>query len=1184
MEGDIGSDWGPPMTPQEFIDRWRDSGGAELANSQSFLKELCAVLDVPQPEPAKPDGSQNTYVFEKAVEFNNGDGTTSAGRVGLYRKGCFVLESKQGVERKAAEQAQALATKTKTKKFHAGTAKRGTPGWEHAMVKARQQAKRYAEALPDEWPPFLVVVDVGYCFDLYADFTQSGKNYVPFPDPQSYRIRLPELENEPVRQTLCAIWQDPPSLDPSRLSARVTRHLAERLAKLARSLEQEHPPDVVAQFLMRCLFTMFAEDVELGGFSTGCFTRFLEARRDKLDTFVPMLSRLWEEMDTGGFSVVLEGQLQQFNGGLFEDHTALPVTEDQLELLIEAAEAQWNDVEPAIFGTLLERALDPVERHKLGAHYTPRAYVERLVMPTIIEPLREQWDTAYATAVSQHEDGKASDAIKTVRQFHEQLCESRVLDPACGSGNFLYVSLELMKRLEGEVLKALRDFGDRQQVLLTIDPHQFLGIEVNPRAAAIADLVLWIGYLQWHFRTRGKDPLNEPIIRKFHNIECRDAVLAWDAIEPVVDDNGTPVTRWDGRTTKPHPVTGKEVPDEAARVQELRYINPRKAEWPKADYVVGNPPFVGSQFMLEALGRGYVSTLRETYSTVVPQSADLVMYWWQKGAHLVGTRNVERCGLITTNSLKQSFNSRIVASALTANPPVSLVFAVHDHPWVQSEDGAAVRICMTVVTAGRDVVGQLLSITSEKRTGQLEHEVGFAIQPGVIRPNLRIGVDLQSAKPLESNRDLSFMGVKLVGGDFVITEQQALVWQTLGNLIRPFLNGRDITQRPRGSYVIDPFSLSCDELRETAPSVYQHIYDHVKPARDARRGKSKDADEYADRWWQHAKPRPEMRASLNGLDRYIATSEVSKHRFFVFVDSTVLADGALIAIALSHAYSLGVLSSRPHVIWTLGVGGTLEDRPRYNKTRCFDPFPFPSCDTLTTERIRKLGEQLDGHRKRQQELFPDLTVTGMYNVLEKLRAAERYDGPPRPSNAAGETSDGLGGPSYELTAKEREIHEKGLVSVLKQIHDDLDVAVFDAYGWPHDLDDEQILQRLVDLNHQRAAEEARGHIRWLRPDFQNPDGQQQTQTQLGIGETEQKEKPVKPAAAKAKKQKQKWPSSLPERVSAVRTALADHAAAATPAEIAKYFSRARKTVVEELLDTLVTVGQARQTDDGRYVL
>ena len=1142
------------MTPQDFIDRWKDSGGAELANSQPFLKELCTLLDVPQPDPTQPDESQNTYVFEKAVEFKYCDGTTSAGRVDLYRKGCFVLESKQGAERKAAE--QPLATKTKAKKFRTGTAKRGTPAWEQAMVKASRQAKSYAEAIPDEWPPFLVVVDVGCCFDLYADFTQSGKNYAQFPDPQGYRIQLRQLDNDELRQTLRSIWLDPSSLDPSRRSAKVTRELAQRLAKLAKSMEGDHPADVVAQFLMRCLFTMFAEDVELGGFSKDCFTEFLVSRREKLDTFVPRLSKLWEEMDTGGLSFILDGQLKQFNGGLFEDHTALPVNEDQLELLIEAAEAEWSDVEPAIFGTLLERALDPVERHKLGAHYTPRAYVERLVMPTIIEPLREQWDTAYATAVSQHEDGKAADAIKTVRTFHEQLCETHVLDPACGSGNFLYVSLELMKRLEGEVLKALRDFGDRQHVLLTIDPHQFLGIEVNPRAAAITDLVLWIGYLQWHFRTRGNDPLNEPIIRKFHNIECRDAVLAWDAIEPVVDEDGNPVTRWDGRTTKQHPVTGKEVPDETARVQELRYINPRRAKWPKANYIVGNPPFVGDKRMKDALGVGYVSSLRRTYGDSVRGSADYVMYWWGNAARLVRDKAIKQFGLITTSSFAQPFNRSVVERFITGTSQMAIRYAIPNHPWVDAADGADVRIAMTVVDAS-DSAGVLETVAWEGPGDDITPDVQYERRIGRINADLTLGADVTSATVLQSNQDICCNGVQLSGMGFALScdEANALGFgddTQVKDVIRPYVNGRDLSQSSRNVFVIDFFGMTETEARTRYPHVYQWILDRVKPERDQNPRKA-----YRDNWWIFAEPRSQFRPALNGIDRYIGTCRTSKHRTFLFLDPVTIPDAKVVAVALDDPNALGVLSSRIHVEWAIASGARLGvgNDPNYNHSICFAKFPFPTPDDTTRQRIRELGDQLDAHRKRQQELYPDLTMTGMYNVLEKLRA---------------------GG---ELTTKERSIHEKGLVSVLKQIHDDLDAAVFDAYGWPHDLNDEEILQRLVDLNHERAAEEARGHIRWLRPEFQNPDGQQETQAELDLGEPD--EKPAKPAPAKIKKQK--WPATLHEQVSAVRTALTEHAAPATPAEVAKYIKHARKATVEELLDTLVAVGQARQTDDGRYV-
>ena len=557
------------MTPDEFITRWKDSGGAELANSQSFLKELCDLLQVPQPDPTQPDAASNRYVFEKGIEFNNGDGTVSFGRIDLYRAGCFVLESKQGSERKAAEQAEALATVTKLAKKLAGTAPRGTSAWEKVMQAARKQAKGYAEAIPDEWPPFLIVVDVGYCFDLYADFSGSGKNYVPFPDPRSYRIPLVRLREEKIRESLKAIWLDPHSLDPSKRSAAVTREIAERLAKLAKSLEKDHDPEVVAGFLMRCLFTMFAEDVEL--IRRNSFSEMLLELRFTPQNFAPMAEDLWTSMDQGKFSVILKEKIKHFNGKFFKDKTALPLTADQLELLIEAADRDWKFVEPAIFGTLLERALDPVERHKLGAHYTPRAYVERLVTPTIIEPLREQWDATYASAVQLEEDGNRKDAVKLLQDFHGQLCETKVLDPACGSGNFLYVSMELMKRLEGEVIGALSSFKADVLPGITIDPHQFLGIELNPRAAALAELVLWIGFIQWHRRTRTDTTPPEPILKDYGNIECRDAVLAWDAIEPVFDADGKPVTRWDGRTTKPHPVTGEEVPDENARVQEVRW-------------------------------------------------------------------------------------------------------------------------------------------------------------------------------------------------------------------------------------------------------------------------------------------------------------------------------------------------------------------------------------------------------------------------------------------------------------------------------------------------------------------------------------------------------------------------------------------------------------------------------------
>ncbi|TWU39845.1 hypothetical protein Q31b_31600 [Novipirellula aureliae] len=1153
------------MTPDEFADafvkRWEKSGGAEMANSQSFLKELCDLLGVEHPEPTQQDSEFNRYVFEKAVEFNNGDGSISHGRVDLFRAGCFVLESKQGSERKQAERDAALATVTKTAKKLAGTAARGTTGWDRAMQAARKQAKGYAEAIPDEWPPFLVVVDVGYCFDLYADFTGSGKNYVPFPDPNSYRIPLSRLRDQRTREQLKLLWTDPHALDPSKHAADVTRDIATRLAKLAKSLEAEHDAEVVAGFLMRCLFTMFAEDVEL--IRKDSFTELLLSLRFEPENFKPMVESLWEAMDEGKFSTILREKIRHFNGKFFKDKTALPLTKDQVELLVEAAKHKWDLVEPAIFGTLLERALDPVERHKLGAHYTPRAYVERLVMPTIIEPLREQWDATYAAAIQLDEEGKRKDAVKLLREFHGKLCETRVLDPACGSGNFLYVSMELMKRLEGEVVSAMASFGDHVLPGITIDPHQFLGIEINPRAAALAELVLWIGFIQWHRRTRNEIAPPEPILKDYHNIDCRDAVLTWDSIEPVVDDESKPVTRWDGRTTKPHPVTGEEVPDEDARVQELRYINPQKAEWPETDYIVGNPPFIGTSRMRDALGDGYTKSIRGTFKEL-PESCDYVMYWWHNAAEKVRHGSADRFGLITTNSLRQTFNRRVITPHLQAKEPLSLLFAIPDHPWVDTAMCAAVRIAMTVGIAGEHL-GLLSKVVSEIEQGEEAAGIEFDDELGIIQPDLRVGADVASVSPLCANEGIAIRGVCLIGSGFVIDQKKAaeLGYGTsrLKRHVTKFCNGRDIAQRNRGLFVIDLQGLSEAELRSQFPDIFQWVFDRVKPERDQNRETYR-----RENWWVFGRKHTDLRAGLDGMTRYMATPMTAKHRYFVFLDQDTLPDQGLVAVVLKDASQLGVLSSRIHIVWALATGGRLGvgNDPRYNQSVCFSTFPFPVTDDATKQRIGDLAEQLDAHRKRQQEQHPTLTMTGMYNVLETLRSGEK------------------------LTSKEQTIHQHGLVSVLKQIHDDLDAAVFDAYGWPHDLEDEEILQRLVDLNHERAEEESRGIIRWLRPEFQDPSyGKKGGPTQTvftGSSEGDDDKKPTTTKKATTKIKKQPWPKTLPERMVAIQSALQRHTGPAASAEIAAYYTRANKADVAELLETLAIVGNVRQLEDGRFTV
>ena len=1182
-----------------FIQRWQGNTASELSTSQSFIIDLCELLGVPRPHPTPA----RDYMFERPITFRENDGSTRAGRVDCYRRGAFVWESK-----KLPSGVQAAAAKKVNSRF------------DTAMKLAHAQAQDYARALPaaEGRPPFLVVVDVGHVIELFAEFTRSGSNYTAFPDPQNYRIRLEQLADATVRDRLRLLWTDPLALDPARASARVTRAVAKELAELARSLEAAgHPPQAVAAFLARCLFSMFAEDIGLlpqDDEGLGGFVALLTRYRTRPERLTKMLHLLWQGMDTGGPNGALEGDATlRFNGKIFkgwnEDGYVLPLTPEQVDGLLRAARANWTEVEPAIFGTLLERALDPDERHALGAHYTPRSYVERLVLPTVVEPLRADWANAQAAALllvqeaealeGRKHEAKLDEARDELRRFHHQLCSTRVLDPACGSGNFLYVTLEHLKRLEGEVLNQLDALGDSQHRLgwegETVTLQQLRGIEINPRAAAMAELVLWIGWLQWHVRTRGIGSVAEPVVHDYGNIECRDAVLAYDRQELATDADGKVITRWDGKTVKKHPVTGEDVPDEAAQVPEWCYLEPRRAEWPSAEFIVGNPPFIGNKRMRDALGNGYAAALRRAWPAV-PETADFVMYWWQRASELAAQGQTRRFGLITTNSITQVFNRRVVESSA-----VDLAFAIPDHPWVDTADGAAVRVAMTVGTArsSTSAAGTLLLVTDERDGNEDTPALTFKATPGKIHANLSIGADVNAASRLRANLGLSFMGMIPLGAGFWIDEPTAkqLGRDSVPGLdahVRRYRNGKDLTDRARGVLALDFYGLDEATLRARFPAAYQWLLDRVKPARDHDKRESRRRN-----WWLFAESVPKFRAAVHGLPRYIGTTETAKHRLFTFLDADILPDQKVRVVVSAEALILGVLSSSVHVEWTLRTGGTLEDRPVYNNSRCFEPFPFPSDDTGLTPA---LAEQLDAHRKARQAAHEAVTLTGMYNVLAKLRSGEA------------------------LTPKDKLLHEQGLVSVLRTLHDELDEAVLKAYGWddlgPAPWADEAarsawteaLLERLVALNARRAAEEAAGSVRWLRPEFQDPARraaaaagtpastapapQQQAIADLGAaaagaasrqGEREEQADPDEvtgeappPVEAPAPLARQPWPTELPAQVKAVAEVLAANAGALDEAALAERFTGRGpwKKRLPSILETLEAVGRARRDGPG----
>lgn len=1032
------------------------------------------------------------YKFEFDVKGDKGRNF-----IDLYKRGAFVLESKQSrARRERSEFPNQNDLFPKEEDQRRGKSSRA---WDVLMNNARQQAENYARHLPPahDWPPFIIVCDVGHCFELYADFTGKGRNYTQFPDRQNFRVYLDDLAKPEVQAMFRAIWDDPHTLDPTRRAVKATRAIAERLAAVSKRMEQRKlPAEHVAAFLMRCIFTMFAEDVELLPKDT--FTSLLDRARDKPHIFAPELEMLWQAMDRGDYASAVQDRVKMFNGQLFRDAPAYPLEKEEIGELREAARQDWREVDPSIFGTLLEQALDPHERSRLGAHYTPRAYVERLVVATVIEPLRFEWQQVLATAERLMGEARSKEAIAAVQAFHEKLYNTHVLDPACGTGNFLYVTLELMKRMEGDVVEALLNLGGQQALAgldrHEVDPHQFLGLEVNGRARHIAELVLWIGYLQWHIRNNRSLP-GEPVLRDYKNIRHMDAVLAHDGVD-----------------AKGH------------------YINPRRPEWPEADYIVGNPPFIGGKDIRSKLGDHYAQALWAAHKDM-NDSADFVMYWWDRAAELLTRKGtcLKRFGFITTNSISQVFQRRTVERHLTAKQPVSLILAIPDHPWTKAtKQAAAVRIALTVAEVGTRE-GLLQEVISEEGLETDEPKLQLRSSSGRINGDLTIGTNLSAADTLCANTGLCSRGMALHGAGFILSRSEAEylgIGRRIGleKHIVPYRNGRGLMASSRDHLVIDLDGIDIETVRSRYPEVYQHLLLSVKPERDANR------EQYRrENWWLFGRRNAVLRPALVGLMRYIATAETAKHRVFQFLEAGILPDNMIVGIASQEGLILAVLSSRTHVVWTLAQGAILGPTPRYSKSRCFDPFPFPLPDEFTRARIAGLGEKLDAHRKQVQADHPEITLTQMYNVLEKLK-----EGAP-------------------LTRQDERVRDDGLVLVLKDYHDEIDAAVAQAYGWPVDLSEQEVLARLVALNRERAAEEARGHVRWLRPDYQIPrfgsaqERQQQIEADLGL-----------PAAPAAAKQRPAFPAGAVEQTGAVMAALAAASSPLSALDVALTFRQGRK--------------------------
>ena len=830
------------MTPHAFITKWRASALKERSASQEHFIDLCHLLG--EPTPAEADPSGETYCFERGVRKDTG----GDGWADVWKRHHFAWEYK---------------------------------GRRANLDAAFDQLRQYSLAL--ENPPLLIVSDM-VRFRIRTNWTNSVS--------RTHEFELDDLADASTRDRLKWAFSDPDRLRPGETRQSLTERVAASFASVAQALrERGHDPQAVAHFVNRLVFCMFADDVGL--LPEHMFTRMLRHARPAPERFTELAGDLFEVMATGG-RVGFE-TVAWFNGGLFDDSTVLPLEKSDIETVLAASDLDWSEIDPSILGTLFERGLDPGKRAQLGAHYTDRDKIMLLVEPVVIRPLLVEWEaekTAIAAELERAEAAKSSaartkrrnEAERRLRAFLERLRRFTVLDPACGSGNFLYLALQALKDIEHRVQLEAETLGF-QRAFPEVGPANVKGIEINPYAAELARVSVWIGEIQW-MRRNGFEEARDPILKPLDTIECRDAILTQDRAEP---------------------------------------------DWPKADVVIGNPPFLGDKLLIRHLGNDYASRLRRTYAGRLPAQADLVCYWFEKAGKQIQSGKATRAGLVATNSIRGGANRR----ALQAATDTRRIFeAWSDEPWVI--DGAAVRVSLICFGRADERLAQA------RLDGQLVNEI-YTDLTG--RNEGAAGIDLTAVRRLPANSNVSFIG-DAKHGTFDVSGDQAREWlrlpanpngRTNAEVLKPWMNGMDLTRRPAGKWIVDFgwHMLEADAALYEEP--FRWVQEHVYPL---RRHNHRAA--YRKHWWRHGEPRQGMWRALKERLRYIATPRVAKHRLFVWLDARVCPDNQLVVIARDDDTVFGILHSRFHEIWSLRLGTSLEDRPRYTPSTTFETFPFPA--------------------------------------------------------------------------------------------------------------------------------------------------------------------------------------------------------------------------------------------------
>ncbi|HJW71329.1 MAG TPA: DNA methyltransferase [Geothrix sp.] len=883
------------MTPESFVAKWSKSELKERSACQEHFLDLCHLVGHPTPAEADPTGE--SFCFERFAEKQGG----TDGFADVWKKGFFAIEYK---------------------------------GKRKDLGAAYEQLLRYREDL--ENPPLLAVCDTDRLV-IHTNFTNTAK--------RTYELNVANLADPGSLELLRALFNAPEKLRPGATIAFVSEEAARKVAALAQSLEARGiEPMQAARFLMKLVFALFAEDADL--LPEKLVEDLLTKARLKPALARPMLEKLFMAMRDGDEGLAFTHEIAHFNGGLFEDPSALDLEPADLDTLKAAAGLDWSSVDPAIFGNLYEYGLGADSRSKRGVHYTSREDILHLIEPVLLRPWRGRW-AALKAEVEAKLATKPSKAVlvalqRRVEAFRESLGTIQILDPACGSGNFLVVAMQRLLDLELEVVRFQAVRFHTQALSFHVGPQQLHGIEILAFPHALASVVVWIGHLQW-LRLHGYRIQERPILKKLQPIVHGDSLVL---------------------------------------------------DWPEVDAIIGNPPFIGSKRLRSAIGDDAVDSLFRTWAGRVPHEADYVCYWFEKARMSVVAGRAKRVGLLATNGIRQGKN-RIVLDHILRDS--RLFFAESNRDWIL--EGAAVRVSMVGfggMESGEPLMldGEVVSTINADLTSGLDLKLARNIPE-----NLKLSfIGDQKSGPFEVEGHLA--------SSWLMAPQNPN-GRSNSDVLHPWVNGQDLVGRPRGRWIIDfglPLSRGAKpipgmlHLSEADASYFEAPFNHalnlVKPMRTAASQTTSGTTALRKPWFVHGEPRPAMRAAIAKIPRYLATPRVSKHRIFTWLPSHVISDCRLLVVATDQDQIFGILQSRIHDLWSFAACGWhgVGDDPQYGSA-VFETYPFPAgCWVKPPSAISDIAHRLN--KEREDWLNPEgadeatlkqRTLTALYNEREAGR-------------------------------------------------------------------------------------------------------------------------------------------------------------------------------------------------------